>query len=259
MGSFGNGVVTVFAIEVVGAFATVVVTFAAVVVGGVAPPIAGIGVVTVLASVVAGNVVNDNAAFFIFGVVISVSVGESEPPQALMASRAAAVRARAVARGEIFMQPNYSFVIAESRRPWSQPGGPESDQHRRRFLRAASQTGFFAAVAGGEVTTGASVVFTEAVVVGANVVGVVVDVEVDVVADVDVVVDTTAAVVTQSSNSVVVVVGVNVVDVVFVKATVVGAALVVAGILRLPTGFLPLLIEGLLGTVTAGFVAVIEV
>ena len=259
MGSFGNGVVTVFEIEVVGAFATVVVTFAAVVVGGVAPPIAGIGVVTVLASVVAGNVVNDNAAFFVFGVVISVSVGESEPPQALMASRAAAVRARAVARGEIFMQPIYSFVIANSRRPWSQPGGPQSHQHSRRFLRTASQTGFFAAVAGGEVTTGASVVFTEAVVVGANVVEVVVDVEVDVVADVDVVVDTTAAVVTQSSNSVVVVVGVNVVDVVFVKATVVGAAIVVAGILRLPTGFLPLLIEGLLGTVTAGFVAVIEV
>jgi hypothetical protein len=103
VGSFGNGVVTVFEIEVVGAFATVVVTFAAVVVGGVAPPIAGIGVVTVLASVVAGNVVNDNAAFFVFGVVISVSVGESEPPQALMARRAAAVRARAVVRGEILI------------------------------------------------------------------------------------------------------------------------------------------------------------
>ena len=102
-GNFGNGVVTVFEIEVVGAFATVVVTFAAVVVGGIAPPIAGIGVVTVLASVVAGNVVNDNAAFFVFGVVISVSVGESEPPQALMARRAAAVRARAVARGEILI------------------------------------------------------------------------------------------------------------------------------------------------------------
>ena len=102
-GSFGNGVVTVFEIEVVGAFATVVVTFAAVVVGGVAPPIAGIGVVTVLASVVAGNVVNDNAAFFVFGVVISVSVGESEPPQALMASRAVAVSERAAMRGEIFI------------------------------------------------------------------------------------------------------------------------------------------------------------
>ena len=61
MGSFGKGVVTVFDIEVVGDFATVVVAFATVVVGGVAPPIAGIGVVTVLASVVAGNVVNDNA------------------------------------------------------------------------------------------------------------------------------------------------------------------------------------------------------
>lgn len=123
VGIFGNGVVTVFEIEVVGAFATVVVTFGAVVVGGLAPPITGIGVVTVLASVVAGNVVNDNAAFFVFGVVISVSVGESEPPQALIARRAAAVRARAVARGEIFMIPIYPFVIADSRRPWSQPGG----------------------------------------------------------------------------------------------------------------------------------------
>lgn len=103
MGSFGNGVVTVFAIEVVGDFATVVVAFGAVVVGGLAPPIAGIGVVTVRASVVAGNVVNDNAAFFVFGVVISVSVGESEPPQALITRRAAAVRARAVVRGEIFI------------------------------------------------------------------------------------------------------------------------------------------------------------
>jgi hypothetical protein len=184
-GSFGNGVVTVFEIEVVGAFATVVVTFAAVVVGGVAPPIAGIGVVTVLASVVAGNVVNDNAAFFSFGVVISVSVGESEPPQALIARRAAAVRARAVARGEIFMIPIYPFVIADSRRPWSQ-----SDQHRRRFLRTASQTGFFAVVVGAEVTTGATLVFADAVVVGANVVGAVVD--------------TTAAVVTQSFTWVVV-------------------------------------------------------
>lgn len=143
-GSFGNGVVTVFAIEVVGDFATVVVTFAAVVVGGVAPPIAGIGVVTVLASVVSvfgGNpavfaievvvadaievvvafatvvdgrivlpsvvsVFGTNAAFFVFGVVISVSVGESEPPQALTARRAEAVRARAVARGEIFISAN---------------------------------------------------------------------------------------------------------------------------------------------------------
>ena len=52
---------------------------------------------------VAGNVVIGNAAFFVFGVVISVSVGESEPPQALIARRAAAVRARAVARGEIFI------------------------------------------------------------------------------------------------------------------------------------------------------------
>ena len=79
------------------------VAVAAVVVGGLAPPIAGIGVVTVLASVVAGNVVNDNAAFFVFGVVISVSVGESEPPQALMARSAAAVSERAAMRGEIFI------------------------------------------------------------------------------------------------------------------------------------------------------------
>jgi hypothetical protein len=90
-------VVTVFTTEVVVAFKTVVI-------GRIPPPIAGSGVVTVFGAVVAGNVVNDNAAFFVFGVVISVSVGESEPPQALMASRAAAVRARAVARGEIFMR-----------------------------------------------------------------------------------------------------------------------------------------------------------
>ena len=64
----------------------------------------GASVVAFMAgAVVAGNVVNDNAAFFVFGVVISVSVGESEPPQALIARRAAAVRARAVARGEIFI------------------------------------------------------------------------------------------------------------------------------------------------------------
>lgn len=46
------------------AFATVVVTLTLAVVGGVAPPIFGIGVVTVLGIVVAGSVVNDNAAFF---------------------------------------------------------------------------------------------------------------------------------------------------------------------------------------------------
>jgi hypothetical protein len=34
------------------------------VVGGLAPPIFGIGVVTVLGTVVAGSVVNDSAAFF---------------------------------------------------------------------------------------------------------------------------------------------------------------------------------------------------
>ena len=108
LGSLGTGVVPVFAIEVVVAFATVVgvctaVDTTAVVVGRGTPPIAGIGVVTVRGSVVAGNVVNDNAAFFVFGVVISVSVGESEPPQALITRRAAAVRTRAVARGEIFI------------------------------------------------------------------------------------------------------------------------------------------------------------
>jgi hypothetical protein len=86
------------------AFAAVVaVAFGAVVVVALAPGSAGIGVVTVFGAVVAGNVVNDNAAFFVFGVVISVSVGESEPPQALITTRAAAVRARAVARGEIFI------------------------------------------------------------------------------------------------------------------------------------------------------------
>ena len=95
-GRLGIGVVTVLTTEVVVAFATVVV-------GRIPPPIAGNGVVMVFGAVVAGSVVNDNAAFFVFGVVISVSVGESEPPQALMASRAAAVRARAVAREEIFM------------------------------------------------------------------------------------------------------------------------------------------------------------
>ena len=74
--------------------------------------------------------------------------------------------------------------------PWSQPGGSQSDQHRRRFLRTASQTGFFAVVVGAEVTTGATFVFVDAVVVGANVVGAVVE--------------TTAAVVTQSFTWVVV-------------------------------------------------------
>jgi hypothetical protein len=89
-------VVTVFTTEVVVAFKTVVI-------GRIPPPIAGSGVVTVFGVVVGSCVVNDNAAFFVFGVVISLSVGSSDPPQALMASRAAAVRARAVARGEIFM------------------------------------------------------------------------------------------------------------------------------------------------------------
>ena len=48
--------VTVFTAEVVVAFGAVV--------GRIPPPIAGIGVVTVFGAVVAGNVVNDNAAFF---------------------------------------------------------------------------------------------------------------------------------------------------------------------------------------------------
>ena len=120
--------VTVLLMEVVVAITTVVgvctaVDTAAVVVGRGTPPIAGIGVVTVRGSVVAGNVVNDNAAFFVFGVVISDSVGESEPPQALMARRAAAVSERAAMRGETFMNPIYPFVIAVSRRPCLQPGG----------------------------------------------------------------------------------------------------------------------------------------
>ena len=96
VGSFGNGVVTVFT-------AVVAVAFAAVVVVALEPGSAGIGVVTVFGAVVAGNVVNDNAAFFTFGVVISLSVGSSDPPQALITSNAAAVSARAVDRGEIFM------------------------------------------------------------------------------------------------------------------------------------------------------------
>jgi hypothetical protein len=75
-GSFGIGVVTVFA-------AVVAVAFAAVVVVALEPGSAGFGVVTVLGAVVAGKVVNDNAAFFTFGVVISVSVGSSDPPQEL--------------------------------------------------------------------------------------------------------------------------------------------------------------------------------
>ena len=57
LGSFGNGVVTVFTAEVV-------VAFGAVVVGRIPPPIAGSGVVMVFGAVVAGKVVNDNAAFF---------------------------------------------------------------------------------------------------------------------------------------------------------------------------------------------------
>ena len=49
--------VTVFTTEVVVAFKTVVI-------GRIPPPIAGSGVVTVFGAVVAGKVVNDNAAFF---------------------------------------------------------------------------------------------------------------------------------------------------------------------------------------------------
>lgn len=100
--------VTVLLMEVVVVITKVVgvcaaVDAVAVVVGRGTPPIAGIGVVTVRGSVVAGNVVNDNAAFFVFGVFTSLFAGASEPPHALMARRAAAVRARAVARGEIFI------------------------------------------------------------------------------------------------------------------------------------------------------------
>jgi len=57
VGSFGIGVVTVFA-------AVVAVAFAAVVVVALEPGSAGIGVVTVFGAVVAGNVVRGNAAFF---------------------------------------------------------------------------------------------------------------------------------------------------------------------------------------------------
>ena len=57
VGSFGNGVVTVFT-------AVVAVAFAAVVVVALESGSAGIGVVTVFGAVVAGNVVRGNAAFF---------------------------------------------------------------------------------------------------------------------------------------------------------------------------------------------------
>ena len=73
------------------------------VVGGAVTPFGTSVVAFMVGAVVAGKVVNDNAAFFVFGVVISVSVGESDPPQALITRSAAAVRARAVARGEIFI------------------------------------------------------------------------------------------------------------------------------------------------------------
>ena len=53
------------------------------VVGGVAPPIFGIGVVTVLAIVVAGRVVNDSAAFFWRTVVtVESSLSPDPPPHA---------------------------------------------------------------------------------------------------------------------------------------------------------------------------------
>ena len=65
VGSFGIGVVTVFAAVVAVAFAAVVVVaFGAVVVVALEPGSAGIGVVTVFGAVVAGNVVRGNAAFF---------------------------------------------------------------------------------------------------------------------------------------------------------------------------------------------------
>ena len=95
--------VTVFTAEVV-------VAFGAVVVGRIPPPIAGSGVVTVFGVVVGSSVVNDNAAFFVFGVVISLSVGSSDPPQALMASNAAAMAASVMCRGVIFMS---SYLLDE--------------------------------------------------------------------------------------------------------------------------------------------------
>ena len=76
---------------------TVVVTFTVVDGRGAPPPIAGIGVVTVRGSVVAGNVVNDNAAFFWYvGVTMSLSAGASEPPHAakLASTRVEAKMAR---------------------------------------------------------------------------------------------------------------------------------------------------------------------
>ena len=67
---------------------TVVVTFTVVDGRGAPPPIAGIGVVTVRGSVVAGNVVNGNAAFFWYvGVTMSLSAGASEPPHAAKVAR----------------------------------------------------------------------------------------------------------------------------------------------------------------------------
>ena len=58
-GRLGNGVVTVFTTEVVVAFTGAVVGR-----GTLLSVIDGIGVVTVFGAVVAGKVVNDNAAFF---------------------------------------------------------------------------------------------------------------------------------------------------------------------------------------------------
>lgn len=91
----GIGVVTVLAIDVVVALATVVGPDAAMVTFG---------------AVVAGNVVNDNAAFFVFGVFASLFAEASEPPQALMARRAAAVSDREASRGEIFISSIYQYA-----------------------------------------------------------------------------------------------------------------------------------------------------
>ena len=95
-GRLGIGVVTVLTTEVVVAFATVVV-------GRIPPPIAGNGVVMVFGAVVAGSVVNDNAAFFVFGVLTSLFAGASDPPQALMARSAVAVSMSTEERVEIFI------------------------------------------------------------------------------------------------------------------------------------------------------------
>ena len=97
----------------VGGFAEVIVIFflPGLVVGGAVTPDG--------ASVVAGSVVNDNAAFLVFGVLTSLFAGASDPPQALMTRSAVAVRARALARGEIFIDPTYLLVVGAAIHPAS--------------------------------------------------------------------------------------------------------------------------------------------